>query len=105
MINDDDDDFSISISFSRYPRLYHLNDQTTPNSYDHHESQWLGIQIHLNATDYFPFGTQYNWVISSNSPTDPEYHNGVDFWVINEMQLAGKSISSLRMLFPSLSHK
>lgn len=56
------------------------------------------------------FGTQYSWDIASNSPTDPEYHNGIDFWVINETQLTGKfyfhsllqSINNINLLFIAL---
>ena len=78
-------------SFSRYPRLYHLSDKTSPTSYDNDETQWIGLQIGLNVTESRVFGTQYSWDIASNSPTDPEYHNGIDFWVINETQLTGRS--------------
>ena len=55
-------------------------------------TKWLGLQIQLNRTEYESFGTQYRWSISSNSPTDEEYHDGVDFWVINENQLSGKFV-------------
>ena len=85
----------------RYPRLYHLSDKTVPTSYDNDETQWNGLQIRLNVTESRVFGTQFNWDISSNNPTDNEYHNGVDFWVINETQLTGKPIESL---FCSFKH-
>ena len=70
--------------------MYHLSDVPTPTSYDTENTKWLGLEIRLNRTEYEAFGTQYHWSITSNSPTDKEYHDGVDFWVINENQLSGK---------------
>lgn len=72
----------------RYPRLYYLNDETEPTNFDTDENLYNSLQLSLKASYSEAFNTQYYWVVASDNPDDPEFENGVDFWVINETQLS-----------------
>ena len=53
--------------------------------------EWISLGLQLNKTSDYLFGTQYTWVVSSDNITSNQFSDGVDFWVINEHQLDGRS--------------